>query len=91
MDRCEQIKAFHQSAEFYQGLELAYDGSSGLKDEIMDIIDDVTLEMGMIPKLNENTAESIYIEFKDAYARNGGNYFNNVLEKLGITYCEARL
>lgn len=89
MERCQQIKAFHQREERYQGLELVYDGSNSLKDQITDLIDDVTLETGMTPKLCEYSRGSIYIEFHDDYDRDGGNYFTRLLGKLGIAQCEA--
>lgn len=89
MSRCDDIKAFHQREERYQGLQLEYNGSSILKDEIYEAIDNVTLETGMIPKLYQNSEASIYIEFHDEYDRDGGNYFTNVLGKLGIAHCEA--
>ena len=85
----EQIKAYHQHEEFYQGLQLEYNGASNLKCEIYDVIDDVTLETGMIPKLYEYGGELIYIEFHDEYDRNGGEFFTTVLGKLGIDQCEA--
>lgn len=89
MDRGEQIKAFHQSEERYRGLQLEYDGSAALKEAIFEVIDDVTLETGMIPKLYTNSSDSISIEFYDKHDRDGGRYFVNVLGKLGISCCEA--
>ncbi len=89
MNRCDEIKAYHQREERYQGLQLEFDGSNNLKNEIYGVIDDVTLETGMIPKLYEYGAAVIYIEFHDEYDRNGGEYFVNVLGKLGIDQCEA--
>lgn len=89
MNRCEQIKAYHQREERYQGLLLEYDGSSVLKDEIYEFIEDVTLEIGLIPKLYQNSHDSIYIEFHDEYDRKGGVFFTTLLGKLGIDKCEA--
>lgn len=89
MNRCGRIKAFHQREECCKGLQLEYDGSSTLKEQIFDVIDDVTLEMGMIPKLYQNSDDSISIAFHNAYDREESNYFTNVLTKLGIAHSEV--
>ncbi len=84
-----RIKALHQREKCYQQLQLQYDGSTTLKEEIYAVIEDVTLGTGMIPKLYENGIESIRIEFNDRYAHDGGDYFTSVLGRLGISHCEA--
>lgn len=89
MSQYDEIKAYHQYEERYQGLQLEYNGSSNLKSEIYDVIDDVTLETGMIPKLYEYGTELIYIEFHDEYDRHGGEFFTTVLGKLGIEHSKA--
>ncbi|WP_345975904.1 hypothetical protein [Sulfurimonas sp. HSL3-7] len=89
MNRYGRIRAFHQREECCEGLQLEYDGSSALKEEIFEVIDDVTLEMGMIPKLYQNSDDSISIAFHDEYDREERHYFTNVLRKLGIAHFEG--
>lgn len=89
MNRCSRIRVFHQREERCRGLQLEYDGSTTLKEEIFEVIDDVTLETGMIPKLCQNSDDLISIAFHDEYDREERNYFTNVLRKLGIGHCEA--
>jgi len=93
MNRCQEIKAFHQREERYQGLELEYLKSQVLKNEILDAFHSLSKETGLTPDIYENSfknhADSIYIEFHDEYDRDGGEFFSSLLHKLGIDQCEA--
>ena len=84
-----RIKAYHQREERYHGLQLDYNGSASLKFEILDAVAQLTGQTGLTPILNEYSDRSIYIEFHDEYDRAGGNFFNDLLQRLGIKQCES--
>ena len=91
VDRCEQIKAFHQREERYQGLQLEYEHSMGLKEEILGAFETVKLETGLQPQSYEdvslNRRKLFCIEFHDEYDREGGRFFSSMLHHLGIDKC----
>jgi len=82
------IRAYHQREERYQGLKLDYDGSAALRLRILDAIDAVAKQRGLSPMLNYFSEGSIYIEFHDDYDRDGGEFFSDLLQRLGIRQCE---
>lgn len=94
VDRCQQIRAFHQKAERYQGLQLEYDRSSMLRKEILRVFERVKAETGLDPEIYEditlNGQKLFYIEFHDEYEREGGRFFDQVRRGLGIDGCMAQ-
>ncbi|WP_345969304.1 MULTISPECIES: hypothetical protein [Sulfurimonas] len=83
------IRAFHQREERYQGLQIEFDGSESVKSRILDTIDSVSQQRGISPSLNHFSDASIYIEFHDEYDRDGGEFFADLLGRLGIAQCES--
>ena len=59
------------------------------KTMILDAIADVERQKRITPLLNEFGDTSIYIEFHDEYDRDGGEFFTELLTRLGIHTCEA--
>jgi hypothetical protein len=88
MSEAAPIKAYHQREERYQGLQLDFDGSARLKSKILDAVESVSKERGVTPLLNHFSDASIYIEFHDDYDRDGGEFFSDLLQRLGIGACE---
>jgi len=82
------IRAYHQREERYQGLQLEYDGSAASKKTILDTIETVSKDHGIAPTLEQFSDASIYLEFHDEYDREGGEYFSDLLCRLGIEHCE---
>jgi len=83
------IRAYHQREERYQGLQLDFDGTAALKSRILETIASVSKQRGLAPILNHYGDASIYIEFHDDYDRDGGEFFTELLERLGIDRCES--
>ena len=88
MSGAVRIRAYHQREERYQGLQLDYNGSAALKSEILDAIALLSAQTGLTPICNEYSNASIYIEFHDEYDRDGGTFFSDLLQRLGIKQCE---
>ena len=94
MANCD-IKAHIRMEERYEGLQLVFGLKSELKQVILDAIDEVSKETGLTPNtvmenVNHTKPEksALYIEFNDDYDREGGPYFESVLQKLSIDCCE---
>jgi len=83
------IRAYHRREERYQGLQLDFDGSSDQKSRILHTIETVSLRHGLSPTLDHFSDASIYIEFHDDYDRNGGAFFTELLDRLGVAGCET--
>ncbi|MHC3995403.1 hypothetical protein ACXWTF_11295 [Thiomicrolovo sp. ZZH C-3] len=83
------MRAFHQREERYQGLQIEFDGSDAVKSRILDMIASVSKQRGISPSLNHFSDASIYLEFHDEYDRDGGEFFADLLGRLGIAKCES--
>ena len=94
VNRCGQIEAYFRREERYEGLQLVFKEHPELKDEILQAIDETIKETGAAPAVFENsekvgsTPYAFYIEFNDDYDKDGGNFFEILLKKLGIDKCE---
>ncbi len=82
------IKAFHQSQEQYESLKLEYIGQPELRGNILKAYKCVAGTTGLTPVIYENgsilDSESIYIEFHDDLKKEGGAFFADMLNELGI-------
>lgn len=93
MSRCEDIKAYFRREERYEGLQLVYGEKSEYKQIILDAIEAIKRETGLNPTIFENPSkdhpekEALYLEFNDSYDREGDNFFEKILAKLGIDKC----
>jgi len=87
------IKAYHQCEERYQGLKLEYVGKPELRGDVIKAYKSVSSTTGLTPVIYENRtvteSESMYIEFHDDLNREGGLFFTNMLDELGINECEV--
>jgi len=94
-NRCGQIEAYFRREERYEGLQLVFKEHPELKDEILKAIDETMKETGEKPAIFENSEKAgaapyaFYIEFNDDYDKDGGNFFEILLKKLGIDHCEG--
>jgi len=94
MNRCGQIKAYLRREERYEGLQLVFKEHLELKDEILNAIEETIAETKQKPAIFENSEHvdeepyAFYIEFNDDYDKDGGNFFEILLKKLGIDKCE---
>lgn len=94
MNRCGQIKAYFRREERYEGLQLVFKEHLELKDEILNAIEETIAETKQKPEIFENSENvdeepyAFYIEFNDDYDKDGGNFFEILLRKLGIDKCE---
>jgi len=94
MNRCGQIKAYFRREERYEGLQLVFKEHLELKDEILNAIEETIAETKQKPEIFENSENvdeepyAFYIEFNDDYDKDGGNFFEILLKKLGIDKCE---
>ncbi len=93
-NRCGQIEAYFRREERYEGLQLVFKEHPELKDEIVKAIEETIEETGVTPAIFENSEKigaapyAFYIEFNDDYDKDGGNFFEVLLRKLGIDKCE---
>ncbi|MDQ1340469.1 MAG: hypothetical protein QG567_1626 [Campylobacterota bacterium] len=93
MNYCNDIKAYFRREERYEGLQLVYGVKSELKDVILNVVEETKKETGLIPMIFGNISkdhpekEAIYLEFNDSYDREGDEFFETVLKKLGIEKC----
>ncbi|MDR1451715.1 MAG: hypothetical protein LBI57_05235 [Helicobacteraceae bacterium] len=89
-----EIHAFYRREERYEGLQLVHGADETCKQKILSAIEDVKQESGLSPNVIENCDLSVpekcalYIEFNDDYGREGGAFFEKVLEKLDIKKCD---
>ncbi|WP_201352980.1 hypothetical protein [Hydrogenimonas urashimensis] len=92
--RCGRIKAYFRREERYEGLQLVFKEHPELKEEILQAIDETMKETGEKPAVFENSEKSgaepyaFYVEFNDDYDKEGGDFFEILLKKLGIDKCE---
>ncbi|WP_457599523.1 hypothetical protein [Hydrogenimonas sp.] len=93
-DLCGKIKAYFRREERYEGLQLVFKEHPELKDTIVQAIEETIKETGANPDVFENsekvgaTPYAFYIEFNDDYDKDGGNFFEILMRKLGIDKCE---
>jgi len=93
MSNCDDIKAYFRREERYEGLQLVYGVKCELKQVILDAIDAIQQSTGLNPTVYENPSkdhpekEAIYLEFNDSYDREGDEFFEALLRKLGIDKC----
>ena len=93
MNRCDDIKAYFRREERYEGLQLVYGEKREYKQIILDAIEEVKNECGTCPTVFANPSkehpekEALYIEFNDSYDREGDEFFEKLLRKLGIDKC----
>lgn len=88
-----EIKAHYRREERYEGMQLVFGTDEAAKAAILEAIEAVKKELGITPKVYENCDSktpqkcAIYMEFEDEYDREGGEFFERVLRKLGIDCC----
>ncbi len=93
-DLCGKIKAYFRREERYEGLQLVFKEHPELKDRIVEAIEKTIEETGANPAIYENsekvgaTPYAFYIEFNDDYDKDGGNFFEILMRRLGIDKCE---
>ncbi|MDR0747617.1 MAG: hypothetical protein LBE89_06980 [Helicobacteraceae bacterium] len=89
-----EIKAYLRMEERYEGLQLVYGTDEEAKNAILKAIDEVKEQTGLNPTIVENCSLdrpehcAFYMEFDDDFDREGGEFFEKVLCKLGIKKCE---
>ena len=94
-NRCGQIEAYFRREERYEGLQLVFKEHPELKEEILKAIEETMKETGEKPAVFENSEKAgaepyaFYIEFNDDYDKEGGEFFETLLKKLGIDHCEG--
>jgi len=94
MDRCSEIVAHIRMEERYQGLSLVFGSNEDLKQEILDVVEEVKKETKQTPFVFEKIStdrkdlQAVYIEFRDDIHREGGDFLTKILKKLKIDKCE---
>jgi hypothetical protein len=89
----DKITAHMRMEERYEGLSMIFGDNLELKDKILEAIETAKRKTGKKPFVFEKIStdrpdiQSIYVEFQDDYHREGGEFFEIVLDKLGIE-CE---
>jgi len=89
-----KIKAYFRREERYEGLQLVFKDCPHMKDAVLEAIEDAKKITGSNPDIVENSESTesepyaYYIEFNDDYDKDGGEFFEIVLKKLGIDRCE---
>ena len=89
----ESIKAHVRMEERYEGLSLTFGDNPELKARVMEAIEAVKKETGLEPDVFGNPAkdhpekEGVYIEFHEDAQRDAGDFFERVLNRLGVV-CE---
>lgn len=93
MEEFKDIKAYYRREERYEGLQIVFFNKERDSIRIEKIIEDAKKECGVDPKVYENCYKdepdkcAFYIEFEDDYDKIAGEFFEQVLCKLGITKC----
>lgn len=88
------MKAYFRREERYEGLQVVFDKRTSNREEVLKAIEDLKEEMGLIPEIFENCYEddpnrcAFYIEFSDDYDRKAGEFFERLLNRLGIEHAE---
>ncbi|MDR2153396.1 MAG: hypothetical protein LBO72_11330 [Helicobacteraceae bacterium] len=89
-----EIHAFFRREERYEGLQFVYGGDETLKQKILDAIEALKQESALEPNVMENCDAkepekcAVYLEFDDDYDREGGAFFEKLLDKLNIKKCD---
>jgi len=93
-NRCGEIEAHVRMEERYEGLSLIFGDHPELKEEILNVVDEVKKETGLTPFIFDKVSndrpdiQAIYLEFQEDIHRNAGDFFTLVLQKLHIDTCE---
>ena len=88
------IKAYFRREERYEGLQLVFREHPELKEKVVQAIEETKKETGCNPAVFENSDKAgeipyaLYVEFNDDYDKDGGDFFEILLKKLGIDHCE---
>lgn len=88
------IKAYVRMEERYEGLNILFESDDDLKQDILNVIDEVKKETGLTPFIFEKIStdrkdiQGIYIEFHDDVHRTGGDFFEKILKRLNVTKCD---
>ncbi len=89
----QTIEAHMRMEEQYEGLSLVFGDNLALKDQIISAIEHAKSTTGKKPFVFEKIStdrpdiQSIYIEFRDGFHAEAGDFFEHVLHELDIT-CE---
>ena len=89
----QTIEAHMRMEEQYEGLSLVFGDNPDLKAQILAAIDHAKATTDKKPFIFEKISndrpdiQSIYIEFRDGFHAEAGDFFEHVLHELGIT-CE---
>jgi len=89
----QTIEAHMRMEEEYEGLSLIFGDNPELKLKIIDAVDHAKEKTGKKPFIFEKIStdrpdiQSIYIEFRDGFHHEAGDFFEQVLHELDIT-CE---
>jgi hypothetical protein len=89
----QTIEAHMRMEEQYEGLSLVFGDNPALKERIMAAIDHAKAVTDKKPFIFEKIStdcpdiQSIYIEFRDGFHAEAGDFFEHVLHELDIT-CE---
>jgi hypothetical protein len=87
------IKAHMRMEEEYEGLSLIFGCNQALKEKILAAIESAKDATDKKPFIFEKISkdrpdiQSIYVEFRDGFHHEAGDFFEQVLRKLNIT-CE---
>lgn len=86
------IEAYHEMEERYAMLEIKFfdkDQSSQINEAVIKAIKEFEVSPDIvIEHSNENENEGIYIvEFHDDYDRESGDFFEKIIQDLGIGRC----
>lgn len=95
MYKTNELKAHMKMEERYEMLSLVFGDNLALKDEILSLVDEIGDKHGLMPFVYDRVSsvspnkQSICLEFKDDTCRLGGEYFEEILQKLNIKKCEV--
>jgi len=91
------LKAYVRMEERYEGLNILFETDNDLKQDILNVIEEVKKETGLTPFIFEKISndrkdiQGIYIEFHDDVHRTGGDFFEKILKKLNVDHCEENV
>lgn len=87
-----EIQAYYRREERYEGLQIVFFGQEK-KKEVLCVIEDAQKKYEVSPNIFENCYKdepnkcAYYIEFEDDYDKVAGEFFEDILCKLGIEKC----
>ncbi len=91
----KEIKAHMKMEERYGMLSLVFGDNIEFKNQILFAIDEINNSVDTKPFIYDRVSvkspnkQSICLEFHDDVCRLGGEYFEEILQKLKIKKCEA--